>query len=162
MNNKIVLCIGVLLIGVSLIKSGNINLPWNNAPRPIDVLELAAPSDETLLKEATEVKDLVKAMMPKDEAKRLRDLYLDMKTLISLDGEAEVIKSTEQIRQANGLAGFMLRMDIKGKYPNLAKECKDIVVSAIGDDNILLSPDLKNKALDSFDALAWAFNEGSK
>ena len=162
MNNKLILCVGIVLIGMGLVKSGNINLPWNHEPQSIDVLELPAPTDENLLKEAKDVRDLIKGQMPKSEARKLRDLYMDMKTLISLDDDVEVIKNTEEIRQANALAGLMLRLDIKGKYPNLAKECKDIVVSAIGDDNILLSPDLKVKALDSFDALAWAFNEGSK
>ena len=73
-----------------------------------------------------------------------------------------VIKNTEEIRQANSLAGTMLRLDIKGKYPNLAKEATEVIVASIGDDNINLSPELRTKAADGFNALAWAYNEASK
>jgi hypothetical protein len=56
----------------------------------------------------------------------------------------------------------MLKLDIKGKYPNLAKESKEVVVASIGDDKILLSKELRVKAVEGLNALAWAFNEGSK
>jgi hypothetical protein len=56
----------------------------------------------------------------------------------------------------------MLRLDIKGKYPNLAKEAKEVVVAAIGDDQIPLSKELRVKAVEGLNALAWAFNMGSK
>ena len=98
----------------------------------------------------------------KSDAKRLRDLYLDLAKLVELDGENEVVKSTEEIRQANSLAGVMLRLDIKGKYPDLAKEAKEVVVAAIGDDQILLSKELRAKAVEGLNALAWACNLGSK
>jgi hypothetical protein len=96
------------------------------------------------------------------DSKRLRDLYLDIATLVEIDGENEVIKNTEEIRQANSLAGVMLKMNIKGKYEDLAKSTNAVVVAGIGDDNIVLSPDLRNKAVETFKALAWACNEGSK
>jgi hypothetical protein len=56
----------------------------------------------------------------------------------------------------------MLRLDIKGKYPDLAKEAKEVVVAAIGDDQILLSKELRVKAVEGLNALAWACNMGSK
>ena len=98
----------------------------------------------------------------KRDFKKLRDLYIDLAKLVELDGEDEVVKSTEDIRQANSLAGVMLRLDIKGKYPDLAKEIKEVIVAAIGDDQIPLSKELRPKAVDGFNALAWAMNEGSK
>lgn len=164
MNNKILLIIAFALIVLGLIKPDMLNLPLGGGGKPavIDVLELTPPTDENILKEANDVVKIAKNELLKEEAKRLRDLYLDMKQLVKLDGEDEVIKSTEEIRQANSLAGLMLRMDMKGKYPNLAKELKDVIVAAIGDDQIVLSSELRSKALDGFDALAWALNEGSK
>lgn len=163
MNNKVVLGIALILIAVGLFKPDLSNFPLGGGrPLVVDVLELPAPTDEALLKEANDVLQIVKSEMSKEEARKLRDLYLDMKQLIKLDGEEEVIKNTEEIRQANAIAGAMMRLDIKGKYANLAKECKEVVIAAIGDDQIVLSPELRLKALDSFDALAWALNEGSK
>jgi hypothetical protein len=44
----------------------------------------------------------------------------------------------------------------------LAKETKDVIVAAIGDDQVLLSTELRAKAVDGFKALAWACNEGVK
>jgi hypothetical protein len=162
MNNKIILAVAGLLIlfGLNSFDFSNF-LPHNNHIN-IDVLELAAPTDENILKEAKDVLEIVKKQVDKEDAKRLRDLYLDIKQLIKLDGDDEVIKNTEEIRQANSLAGSMLKLDIKGKYPNLAKECKEVIVAAIGDDQVSLSKELRAKGMDAFGGLAWAFNEGSK
>jgi hypothetical protein len=120
--------------------------------------------DSNIRAQADELVALLKSFgsSAKDDSLRLRDLYLDLSTLVSLDGENQIVKNTEEIRQANSLAGVMLRLDIKDKYANLAKEAKDVMVSAIGDDQVLLSAELRTKAVDGFKALAWACNEGSK
>lgn len=163
MNNKLVLVIGALLILLGLAKIDVTNLLPVNGPGNVDVMELSAPSDENVKKEAQDVIDLLKASKgSKADFKKLRDLSLDLGRLVELDGEDLVVKSTEEIRQANSIAGVMLRLDIKGKYPNLAKEAKEVVVASIGDDNITLSPDLRTKAVAGFNALAWAYNEASK
>jgi hypothetical protein len=73
-----------------------------------------------------------------------------------------VVKNTDEIRQANSIAGPMLRLDMKNKYKGLSKESQDVVIAAIGDDNIALSKELRPKAVEGFNALAWAYNEGSK
>lgn len=160
MNKKILLGLASILILIGILRPNLSNLLINK-PVKVDNMELSQPTDQSILKEATDVLTIAKTMS-KNEARKLRDLYLDIKQLIKLDGEDEVIKSTEEIRQANSIAGSMLKLDIKGKYPDLAKELKEVVVIAIGDDQILLSPELRVKALDAFDALAWALNEGSK
>jgi hypothetical protein len=162
-NNNLLLVIAGLLILVGLTKfdlSGFSILP--NRPNVVDVLELPEPTDEAVKKEADDVVAVLKESGAKGDAKRLRDLYLDLAKLVELDGEDEVVKSTEEIRQANSLAGVMLRLDIKGKYPNLAKEAKEVVVASIGDDQILLSKELRVKAVEGLNALAWACNMGSK
>ena len=160
-DKKVLLGLGVLLVLVGLLKPEFSDLL---KPRPsvVDVLELSIPTDEAVKKEADDVVSVLKEAGIKSEAKRLRDLYIDLAKLVELDGEDEVIKSTEEIRQANSLAGIMLRLDMKGKYPNLAKEAKEVVVASIGDDQILLSKELRVKAVEGLNALAWACNEGSK
>ena len=160
-DKKVLLALGGLLILLGLLKPEFSNV-FNPRLSVIDVLELPTPTDEAVKKEADDVVALVKESGAKGDAKRLRDLYLDLAKLVELDGEDEVIKSTEEIRQANSLAGVMLRLDIKGKYPNLAKEAKEVVVAAIGDDQIPLSKELRVKAVEGLNALAWAFNMGSK
>ena len=162
-NNNLVLVIAGLLILVGLTKfdlSGFSILP--NRPNVVDVLELPEPTDQAVKKEADDVVLVLKESGAKVDAKRLRDLYLDLAKLVELDGEDEVVKSTEEIRQANSLAGVMLKLDIKGKYPNLAKEAKEVVVASIGDDQIPLSKELRVKAVEGLNALAWACNLGAK
>ena len=164
MNNKVILILASLLIVLGLIQPNVSNWGLSKKPASIDVLELPVPVDENVKKEADDVVSLLKGSgsSVKTDAKRLRDIYLDLAKLVEFDGEEEVIKSTEEIRQANSLAGLMLRLDIKGKYPNLAKEAKEVVVAAIGDDQIILSKELRAKAVDGLNALAWACNEGGK
>lgn len=163
-KTNLALIVGAILIIIGLVKPDLSNLlVLPNRPVSIDVLELPAPTDANVKKEADDVVTLLKTQGgSKSDFKRLRDLMLDLGRLVELDGEDMVITNTEEIRQANSLAGVMLRLDIKGKYSNLAKESKEVVVAAIGDDNISLSKELRPKAVDGFNALAWAYNEASK
>ena len=163
-NNNLLLTIAGLLILLGLLKPDLSNIIGGpSRPSVVDVLELSAPTDETIKAKADDVVRVIKANnINKGDCKRLRDLYIDLSRLVELDGENEVVKNTEDIRQANSLAGPMLRLDIKGKYPDLAKAAKEVIVSSIGDDQILLSKELRAKAADGFNALAWAFNQGSK
>lgn len=161
-NNNVLLVVAGLLIVIGLTKF-DMSTFLPNRPSSNNDRVVTMPKDPAILKESRDVLKVVHDQnVSKADARRLRDLMLDMKQLISLDGEDEVIKGTEEIRQANSLAGVMLRMDIKGKYADLAKECKDVIVAAIGDDQMVLSPELRSKALDGFDGIAWALDEGSK
>ena len=161
-QKNILLGLAALLIIVGLLKPEFSNILGPNKPATVDVLELSEPTDPAIKKEADDVVSVLKEAGAKVDARRLRDLYMDLAKLVELDGENEVVKSTEEIRQANSLAGVMLRLDIKGKYPDLAKETKEVVVAAIGDDQILLSKELRVKAVEGLNALAWACNTGSK
>jgi|694.fasta_scaffold05623_37 hypothetical protein len=166
MNSKnLLLLIALLLIAIGIFKPNLNNFLDSNRPsvNVVDNLDLVAPSSDELL---TKSKDIIKALSSnsdrKIDGKRLASLYNDMATLISLDGENEVIKNTEDIRQANRLAGLLLRLDIKSKYPDLPEAAKALIVQSIGDDNVLLNKELRENAVNGFKALAWACNEGSK
>jgi hypothetical protein len=166
MNLKILLLlIGSVLLGIGILKP-NINLLNNPNPSPaviVDGSDLSEPTDEKLKSRA---KDVIKALSSnndrKTDGKRLASLYSDLANLVSLDGEDQVIKNTEEIRQANKLVGLMLRLDIKGKYEDLPEAAQALMLEAIGDDQVLLSTQLRAKAVDGFKALAWSCYEGSK
>lgn len=96
------------------------------------------------------------------DGKRLSALYYDLATLVGLDGINQVVKTTEDIRQANVLSGNMLKLDIKDKYKDLGKNSNELLVFCIGSDNVMLSPELRTQAVSAFKALSWACNEGSK
>lgn len=162
-NKKLLLGLAGLLIVLGLTKPDLSNILHPRPSSVVDVLELSAPSDSEVKSAAEEVSKVLSAVSDhKYDARKLRDLYLDLSRLIELDGEDLVVKNTEDIRQANSLAGAMCKLDIKGKYPKLAETAKKVVVLSIGDDQIILSPELRVKAVDAFKALAWACNESSK
>ncbi len=159
-NKNILLCIAAALIAIGLLKP-NFNSLLSR-PEPVTNVVFVEPKEE--------YKDYVSEVMSalssdpdrKIDGKRLAGMSNDIATLISLDGENEAIKNTEEIRQINKLIGPMLKLDIKGKYPKLAQASQNLIVSAIGDDAVLLDKELRIKSSEAFQALAWAYNEGAK
>lgn len=164
MNNKyILLAVAGLLVCYGLLKPKTDSiLPAPVQPVVVEVIE--KPSDPVLKTAADKVVDsLINGSNDRVvDGKRLCGLYWDIARLIELDGDDTVIKTTEEVRQANALSGSMLRMNIKDKYPDLAKNANSVIVSAIGEENVILTKELRSKAVAGFKALSWATNEGSK
>lgn len=160
MNKKAILYVGLALICLGLFKP---NLGFNSVVNNVSTVEVVKPTDPALSTLADKMLQCVKnCKVSKEDGARLATLCFDMSTLISLDGSSEVIKNTEEIRQANRLAGLMLRMDMNKKYPDLAPQMNSLVVGYIGDDIISLNSELRLKSSDAFKALAWSFVEGTK
>jgi hypothetical protein len=160
---NVLLGLGAVLIVLGLLKP-DLSVLFNKpSVDNVSVVVVEKPSNPEILDECQEVINALKADSDrKVDGKRLASLYLDMATLVSLDGEDQVVKDTESIRQANKLAGVMLRLDLKGKYPDLKDAAQKLVVASIGDDNVLLDNKLRQGAVDGFKALAWACDQGSK
>lgn len=166
MQNKVILGIGIVLVLIGFFKPDLNNIPVSPSKPDVTLESYAvdAPSDPDLLEKAklvTEVLQKSDDSTRKSDCLKLSALYLDLATLISLD-DTPAITDTASIRAANSLAGRMLRLNIKDKYPNLAETSRDLIVAGIGDDDIVLSSELREKASESFMALSWAFYEGSK
>lgn len=164
-TKKILLLVGALLVLVGFFKPDLSSILPNGNSVTVDVMELTEPTDPNIKKEADEVVVLLKNLNAKSDIakfRKLRDLYLDLARLVELDDEDSVIKTTDEIRQANSISGVMLRLDMKDKYKDLKKELNDVIVSGIGDDSLNVSSELRSKGIDSFLALAWAINEGVK
>lgn len=166
LNSKVVLFIAGVLIFVGIFKPNLSFIVPNNS---VDVivnpdLEVGKPTDEVLLEKAKKVAQAFdgSSFDKKVDGQRLALLYLDLATLIELDGEQEVVKTTEEIRQANSLAGAVLRLNLKGAYPGLSDAANDLLMSQIGEDIVPLDSSLRAKAVDAFRALAWGCFEGSK
>ena len=166
MKNKILLAIGALLVLLGIFKPdlGNLVKP-NPSVVSVECYVTDAPSDTELLEKA---RDVTSILQDSDDSTRSSDamklscLYADMATLIELDGEDQVIKNTNAIRQVNSIAGKMLRLDIKDKYPNLAEAAQSLLITAVGDDDVALDDNLRTKSAEAFRALSWAFYQGSK
>lgn len=164
MQSKLLVILAVVLIAIGVFKPDLSNL-INNQPKNnnVVVVNVDKPTDAGLLESCDPViKALSVDSERKTDGKRLSALYLDLATLVELDGENTVIKTTQEISQANSISGLLLRLDIKGKYPELANAAKALMVKAIGDDAVELDANLRAKAVEGFKALSWACLEGSK
>jgi hypothetical protein len=168
MQNKLVLFVGVVLVLFGIFKPdlSNLSLPVGGSTVCVTSNHVAdAPANEALLNKARAITEVLLASddsTRKSDCIKLSSLYCDIATLIELDKTDLVITDTSTIREVNSVAGKMLRLDIKDKYPNLAELAKDLVVTNIGDDDVILDEELRLKAVEAFRALSWAFWEGSK
>ena len=164
-KEKILLILASVLIVVGLFKPDFSE--WSSLvtkPSSVAAVQVDAPENEELLGLAKEVTKCFKNGSDdrKTEALRLAQLYYDMATLVSLDKEDVVIENTEAIRQANLLAGSMLKLNIRDKYEGLADAAENLVKSGIGTENVKLTDELRQKSVGVFLALSWACSEGSK
>ena len=161
MNKNLLLVIGGVLIIIGLVKPNFDSVV--PSPNPSSVASVEKPSDSNLLELSNKVAQVLKDNnASKSDCVRLSGLYGDLATLISLDEKDEVLKTTEEVRQANRIAGLMLKMNLNDKYPNLASTMNSLVVKTMGDDNVPLNKELRAKAVSSFKALSWATLEGAK
>jgi len=165
-NSLLFLGIGLIVIGLLKPDISSILQPNNNQVSScLETCVTIAPEDTSIVEKCNLVIDILQSSSndnKREDTLRLSSLYADIATLISLDGEDVVVKDTKTIREINSIAGSMLKLNIKDKYPNLAQASREVVVVAIGEDDILLTEDVRLKAVEAFNGLSWAFYEGGK
>ena len=165
MQNKGLLTLGIALVLIGFIKPSLTMDFLKPSPTVAENYVIDAPSDQTLLQSA---KSITEILNESDDSTKYSDclklslLYADLATLIELDNEDMVIKDTASIRQANSLAGKMLRLNIKNKYPGLAEAARELLTEAIGEDDVSLDDEMRENSANAFRALSYAFYEGSK
>lgn len=162
-TDKILLCLGAILVLGALLKPDLSSLPNFNIGGGSSVVELDPVDSETQTK-VKSVIDVIKngPSSRKQDGVRLASLFHDMSTLVAVDGDTSIIKSTNDIRNAVSLVGDMLRMNISSKYEDFEKETTEFVQSMIGTEDIMLDSDTRAEAVKAFQALAWACLQGSK
>jgi len=160
MKSKALIFCGIILVLIGILKP-NLSKLIDSPNTSVVVIE--KPSNADLLEAS---KDVIKALSDnpdrKVDGKKLSELYADLAILVELDGENKIIKNTSEIKEANAISGSLLKLDIKGKYPELAGSAKALMIMAIGDDMLELDDSLRQKAVNGFKALSWACLEGSK
>lgn len=158
-SNNILLFLGALLIGYGLIT------PYiNNISVPSGTISVVMPLDVSLKNNCEKVTQVFKNGFgnKQNDGFKLASLYIDLAKLIALDESNEIILNTDQIRETNKLAGKLYDLNLQDKYPDLARAANDVIVQYIGDENVILDKELRKKAVEAFNGLAWAFYEGSK
>lgn len=165
-NNKLILVVGAVLIAVGVFKPDLSNyIPKVDGGTKVEVpaVEVSEPTNPDLMASALEVAAAVKAgENPKVDGLALAGLYSDIAKLVSLSGADEVVRTTSEIREVNGVAGSLMNLKLQGKYPGLALAARELVVKAVGDDVMVLNEENRKAAVDAFEALAWACVEGAK
>lgn len=164
-QNKTLLIVAACLVVYGLAKPDLSKILIRPDTNVVNVdLDVSEPKDEAIRSACDKVVEVLEngPSSKNNDGIRLSSLYRDLANLVSLDGDDQVIKSTLEIREANRLAGIMLRLDLKGKYPGLADAANGVVVTALGSDDVVLDENLRTKAVEAFKALSWACYEGSK
>tara|TARA_B100001778_G_scaffold89916_1_gene73294 strand:- start:815 stop:1312 length:498 start_codon:yes stop_codon:yes gene_type:complete len=165
MKNSVILFAGVLLVLFGCFGEQITNSVFSPNIPVVEGYVVDAPANKELLDKARVIIDILNDSndsTTRMDCLKLSSLYSDLATLVELDADDQVVKDTATIKEANGLSGKMLRLDIKDKYPGLAEASKDLVVTSIGEDDVALDKDTRSNAVDAFRALSWAFYEGSK
>lgn len=159
-NNIFLLIIGAVLLGYGIFSP----VIKNNVINDNVTITVVAPLDPSLRDSCEKVVETFKngTGNKKTDGTKLSSLYSDLAKLIALDGENETIKNTDEIRDANRLAGLLYDLGLKDNYPGLANAANSVIVNHIGDDNVVLDQELRTKAVEAFNGLSWAFYEGSK
>lgn len=165
MNSKVILVGAAILIAIGIFKPDFSNL----LPKPgvvvnTPTVEVKEPADPALKIAALQIVEILKngGSDRTVDGLELSKLYLDVANLISLDEENLVVKTTSEIKEINSVAGSMMNLKLKGKYPDFASTAKELVVSVMGDEVSVLNEESRTKAVSAFEALAWACYEGAK
>lgn len=145
-------------IAIVLAAYGLFGMP--SLPRPASSLAVKEPSREM---KAT-VKPVVRAVSKMSAIDRLwlQSIYTNAAKVVAADGivEPQVIKTTEGLRGVHvAILKFIWRgmADNKpGEYEGLSEAIESAVTDAIGNEQRNLTPELRAKAVEVFDAIAWA------
>ena len=165
MKNSLILLVGVVLVLFGCFGNNLSNIVFTPRVPVVEGYVIDAPANQELLEKARVITNILKESndsTARSDCLKLSSLYADLATLVELDGEDQVVKDTATIKEANSLSGKMLRLNIKDKYPGLAEAAKDLVVVAIGEDDVALDEKTRLNAVDAFRALSWAFYEGGQ
>lgn len=164
-KNNLILILAATLVLIGLVKPDFSNL-LPNKPTVVENEALAAPVSDEVRVVAEKITKIFKESSAKDKknkGQRFKNLMVDLAELIKLDGEKEVVKSTKELRFANAVAGNMSNLDMKGEFVDLAKTSTEVVAASLGGtEDILLTPELREKGGDGFLAIAWAVEQGLK
>lgn len=137
----IVACMFMLLLAVGIGAGAYIYVNHNahvSVPTPVNPIDtFSSVSDE--------------------DAAKLCALYTAMSDVIEGDTD-KAIKTTQDVRQANAMAGRLALGDsLKGKYPGLAQAIDAEIEKALGKQNVTLSDEKRVAASTVFDQIAGKF-----
>ncbi len=113
------------------------------------------PTDSKVAAAVEPVKTILKTATPEEKLSLAR-LWREEARLIGLDDAQGVIKSTADIRAAHGMAGKLMALNIKGKYPGLADAVDKAIMDVVGNQSRSLDAGVRKDAVAVLNGLSWA------
>lgn len=133
----------------------NIDIPWKKPEQAQTVI----PTPSSEFQQA--VKPLIGDVKNAEDRRDLAGLYHGIAEVIRSD--SQVITTTAQAAAMNQRAGTLL-LQVKGKSlnsisPTIQEKLEESMKVMMTMANQNLTPDLRDKAANAFDAIAWAFQQ---
>jgi hypothetical protein len=75
-----------------------------------------------------------------------------------IQGDDSVIQTTADVRRANGIAGKLMTLHLKGKYAGLAAAVDNAFAKVVGMDAKPLDSQTRQDVVSVFNGLSWAAN----
>lgn len=155
MNDTTRIVLALVLVVAALFGEKAIEFVKNN-------VEIVNEPTVMVVEPSMENKELVKPIVDldiaEDDAKLITAFYLELADVVSDDNS--VIKTTEQFRNFNGMAGLLhFNSDLKGKYDSLGSDIDSAIVNAIGKQSTTIDEDKREDLSQILEAIAWSVNQ---
>jgi len=155
MNDTTRIVLALVLVVAALFGEKAIEFVKNN-------VEIVNEPTVMVVEPSMENKELVKPIVDldiaEDDAKLITAFYLELADVVSDDNS--VIKTTEQFRNFNGMAGLLhFNSDLKGKYDSLGSDIDSAIVNAIGKQSTSIDEDKREDLSQILEAVAWSVNQ---
>jgi hypothetical protein len=143
----------VALLLVAFAVFGTPSLPLQS---PADVVKEPSVEMKTQVRQVTKVASQMSAI----DRLWLNYIYINATKVVEADGVDSVITTTEGLRAVHvGILKFIwkgMAGNPPEKYEGLRSAIEQVFVSTMGDERRPLTPSLRLKACEMFDAIAWA------
>ena len=155
MNNSVKLVlIAVLLLG-GMWGERAVTFIKDNVPAIIDNTDKTTIPDPDIAYQAL-TKPLREMEIDPEDASEIRDFFWQLSQIIR--HEPELIKTTEQFREFNMVAGSLnfAGLEMKDKYPELGEAIDKIIMDAIGKEDVPLDDTKRETLYTILHAIAWS------
>ena len=155
MNNSVkLILIAILLLG-GMWGEGAVTFIKNNVPAIIFNTDKTTIPDPDIAHQAL-TKPLREMEIDPKDASEIRDFFWQLSQIIR--HEPELIKTTEQFRAFNMVAGGLnfAGLEMKNKYPDLGEAIDKIIMDAIGKEDVPLDDTKRENLYSILHAIAWS------
>ena len=148
------------LAAVVLLAYAAFGVPNVERPQPQVSVSIREPS-QAMKSSVKPVVKVVSRMSPIDRL-WLQNIYANAAKVVASDGTVEpsVINTTESLQAVHvAILRFIWRGmadNAPGEYAGLKEAIESAISGVIGDESRVLTPELRAKAVEVFDAIAWA------